>query len=755
MGGAFQRRGTSCLQAATVRKAALAWAAALALACTWQNAQAQDQPVGPLPPTGAEKRAEEDKDSAVQKPGREELPDVVVTGDREPEEDRYWIESGTTALKIDTPLLETPQMTTVVTRQLLEDQGADTFEDVWRNVPGAHSAFGEGAGGSVTLRGFTMTGTGTFGYPVMFNGLRGSAFGGWNPMRLYTLDRIEVLRGPAAVLYGSGAPAGVINYFSRKPQAEFAHTLDMTFGSYDLYRPHFHSTGPINESKSLLYMLDIGGENSDSFRKHVHKENLQLTAGLSWIPDDRTRVDFEFGFADDDRDGSYDRGVPFVNGKAFVLSNKFSTNEPSDFSNMTAFWGEAHFTRRFTDTLSLHSGLRVFSSEREYRSHSQFGLRYEPSTHVLIRSYSESDADQYGISEDTHLLHEIKGENIANKFLAGFEAFNDHQKFKGKTAASGVPGIDIYHPRYGLADPRTYTFRPASTTESDLLRFGPYAQDQVELFDRLHLMGGVRYDRYDTEQKIKPGATPKYSDDGGAVTMKGGILYELLDNLSVYGSYGQSYEPQSAPRTPQTRSFDPMQGWQVEAGVKNGWFDDRLTAQVAGFFIRQKNILVPDPVDPMRLVQIGEQESKGVEAELSGRITADLSLTANYAYTHAETTDDTNEIRKGQKLQHAAEHQGGAWLRYAFWDTGFAIFGGVTHVGKRLAWAAGASDPNHPYALPKYTCLDAGCSYVYKNLSVRAVVKNLLGEDIAVGGRSDGYMPGDPLSFLLTVKLVF
>lgn len=196
-----------------------------------------------------------------------------------------------------------------------------------------------------------------------------------------------------------------------------------------------------------------------------------------------------------------------------------------------------------------------------------------------------------------------------------------------------------------------------------------------------------------------------------------------------------------------------MTGWQIEAGVKSLWLNKKLTATVAGYFINQQNILVSDAVDPTLLIPIGEQESHGVEVEVAGHLTENLSVSANYAYTNAKITEDSNESKEGQKLQHSAVHQAGVWTRYDFKKLGVAVFGGMTYVGRRLAWSAGAPDTNHPYSLPSYVNVDAGVSYTYQHLTVTANVKNLLNQDIALGGRSDGYMPGEPLNFTVSVHL--
>ena len=267
--------------------------------------------------------------------------------------------------------------------------------------------------------------------------------------------------------------------------------------------------------------------------------------------------------------------------------------------------------------------------------------------------------------------------------------------------------------------------------------------------------GRLRYDAYDTIQTVEPGTTPDYSINGGAFTCKGGVLFKLFENLSLYTSYGQSYEPQTAPRTPQVRTFDPMMGWQVEVGAKSSWLDKRLTATVAGYFIRQKNVLVSDPVDTTLLIPIGEQESKGVEVEVTGRLTNYWSVSANYAYIDAKVIEDSNSKIVGQKLQHSATHQGGLWTRYDIGETGFAVFGGVAYVGDRLAWSAGAPDRNNPYTLPDYVSVDVGASYKYKHLTATVNLKNLLNQDIALGGRSDGYMPGEPLNFNVTLRICF
>ena len=701
------------------------------------------------PPPESDNVIEDADQEDSPEPGTEELPETVVTEQAPEEQKDYRAKTNTTGTKVERFSLTTPQTVNVITRDLLEDQGATTIEDVWRNVPGAHTSFGEGGGGSMTMRGFSVSsgaGGSGFGYPLFFNGLRGQPYGGYNSPRLYNVERIEVLKGPAAVLYGSGAPGGMINIISRKPQPFYQHRIDFTLGSFDRYSSHLHSTGPLSEEKDLMYLVDIGFDDANSFRDHVETQNFQLTTALTWLVSDDTQIDFEFGVIEDHRKGQPDRGIPAVDGELFVLPNSYNPQEPSDYTDISAYYGELHLKHQLSDSLALNAGVRAFSNEHQYDMHfpgSIVGV-------VQSRTFSRGNYQSTGVSSDINLLWTIENELVVNQLLLGFDFSLECSESLSKRATQGVPGLLINRPRY-YASPDSYSFSTISGTDAEEFRYGVYLQDHVELWDRLHLMAGVRYDAYDVEQTYSSFTTPDYLDDGGALTFKAGVLYELLDNLSVYGSFGQSYEPQSPPRNPQPTTFDPLEGWQVETGIKGSWLEDRLTTTAAFFYINQQNVLVSDPIDNTLLIMIGEEESMGVEVEVVGQLTDNWSVLANYTYTDARVTDDSDPDRIGQSLDNVARNQASVWTRYEFEDTGLAVFGGLNYVDKR--------PPYHGFTrfgadyYPEYTTVDVGLSYKYKNMTLRANLNNVLDEDIALGGRGGyGYMPGTPRNFSITLS---
>ena len=693
------------------------------------------------------------------------LPEIVVKDKRIETKREYSVGQTAIGTKTETPILEVPQTINVVPKDLLEDQGVNTIDDVWRNVAGSHTTLGPGGGGNITLRGFNMTGWGpAFSYPLYFNGLRGQPYGGFSSPRLYNVEQVEVLKGPSSVLYGSADAGGVINLVSRKPQPEQSYELEGTYGSYDLYRVHSHSSGPMDSDKKFLYLLDLGYENAGSFRDNVETENFQITPGFSWLLSDDCRIDLEFGYIYDRRDGQSDRGIPAVNNKYFVLPNSFNSNDPWDYTETTAYYGETHLQLKITDTLSLYSGLRVFSSRNEQHFH--FPGTLDARTMMLTRTFTDNWDDQYGIASDSHILFETGENPVSNQLLGGVEVSYGSDDRRTLSASKGVPSVNILNPVYDTSR-AGYIFGAPTLLDLDMLRCGAYLHDQLTFWQRLHLMAGCRYDIYEAKQIDPTGFTPDYKDDGGAWTCNGGVLYDLikksemcLNDLSVYTSYGQCYQPQSQPRysaavpsSVKSETFDPLTGWQVESGFKGAWLDNRLTTTIAWFHIVQNNILAVDPTDPTGFTYdtIGAQESDGVELEIAGRLTRNWSVSANYAYTDAEITKDAKPANVGTRMPNVAEHQTSLWTRYDLWQTGYAVFGGIKYVGDRLPFSGFAGEP-----YPAYTTVDVGASYTFKRMTVRADINNLFDEDIALGGRgSYGYMPGAPRNFAITTSFKF
>ena len=266
-------------------------------------------------------------------------------------------------------------------------------------------------------------------------------------------------------------------------------------------------------------------------------------------------------------------------------------------------------------------------------------------------------------------------------------------------------------------------------------------QDQVALGD-LRLSASLRFDSFDDDDLF---GGEDFSDE--TVTVRGGALYKLLDNWSIYASYSEGYEPQSpaSQNTTQGGPFDPEESWQVEGGTKAQLFDGRLLTTITGYFIQKENVLVTDPENQDLLTALGEVESKGVEIEAVGNITNRFRISGNYAYNDIETTEDSNPDLIGQTPPNAPSHQASLWSSYAFLNGDVTVAAGPTYVSDRETFFRGNE-------IPEYVRIDAAASYKIESFTVRLNVDNVTDSTYLTGGFGGrlGGMPGAPRNVTLS-----
>ncbi len=668
-----------------------------------------------------------------------------------------------TALRTATPLMLTARSVTSVTDVLLDEQGALTIKDLYRNVAGLNEfAFNN----DVTLRGFRMKST------TLYNGLRGNPYGMFHlEPKLTNVDHIDVLKGPAGVLYGALPPGGLINVVTKRPQMTPYRSVELRVGSFDLYNVQAHLTGPITEDNTLLYRADVELERSGHFRDNMTTNFIHATGALTWHMGAATQLTFEGALLNGTLWGRRARGIPFYDGNLFAVPISYTSHEATDFFKNQVYYGEVRFDHRFAEDLRLNAAARYYQAFAQEEYHEPDGIRPDTTDFdgdgdirelIMKRHFRTDDRRREGLSFNTNLIWNAATGPVKHTLLVGGDVLIEeggasrYQRALSTLEGGDVPPLEVYSPQYhpGLSDsyrlgaftPEGYVPGAARQYGSRATRLGVYVQDQVQI-GRLYVLGALRYDHFDDEDLY---GDAHFADQ--VVTGRGGVLYALTDDWSVYASYGQGYQPQSAGVQDPSRGgpFDPMRSWQVETGVKAMLFGGRLRATVAGYRIVKENVLVGDPADPFRLIALGEVRSRGIEVELFGSITDRWQLTANYAYNDIEITRDNNPDFVGQPLPNAPAHQGALWTSYTFLDGAFSIAGGPTYVSERATF-------NSPPVLPAYVRLDVAATYRREALTLRVNVENLTDERYFLGGYggSSGGLPGAPRNVMLTVAYSF
>jgi len=686
-----------------------------------------------------------------------QLSEITVLSERS-----YTRDETVTATRTATPVLETTRSVSTVTKELIEEQGAQTKKDLYRNVAGLNEfAFNS----DVTLRGFRVSS------PVLYNGLRGNPYGNFHlDPKLTNISRVDVLKGPSGVMYGSLPPGGLINMVTERPSPASDRSIRVRVGSFEERGLEAHLTGPLTDDETLLYRIDAEFEDSESFRDNQQSDFINVTGAFTWRPNDRANLTVEGGVFDETLEGQRERGIPFVDGDVFAVPTSFTTHEATDFFKNQVYYGEAHFDYQLTDALTVDASTRYFQNDAQEEYHEPRGvvpdetdIDGDGNTDELLmkRNFRSADREREGFSFNTNAIWDVTTGPLQHKILVGGDVFIEEtkaprfQRAISELDGGDVPAIELFSPDYnpGLSDTyqlgafiggfglEDFEFGEARQFGSEDTRIGGYVQDQVALGD-LRLSASLRFDSFDDEDLF---GGEDFSDE--TVTVRGGALYKLLDNWSIYGSYSEGYEPQSpaSQNTTQGGPFDPEESWQLEGGTKAQLFEGRLLTTITGYFIQKENVLVTDPENQDLLTALGEVESKGVEIEAVGNITNRFRISGNYAFNDIETTEDSNPDLIGQTPPNAPAHQASLWGSYAFLNGDVTVAAGPTYVSDRETFFRGNE-------IPEYVRIDAAASYKIESFTVRLNVDNVTDSTYLTGGFGGrlGGMPGAPRNVTLS-----
>ncbi|MBW4647008.1 MAG: TonB-dependent siderophore receptor [Goleter apudmare HA4340-LM2] len=623
--------------------------------------------------------------------------EIVVTGERE---GGYRVPNASTATRTDTPIRDIPQSIQVVPQQVLEDQQAIRLDDALRNVSGiTPSLGGVGASASFVIRGF-QTGEGSF----LRNGLRDSLgeFASENP----SLERVEVLRGPASVLYGYGNPGGTINLVTRQPLQTPFYSAEATIGNYDFYRGTIDLTGPLNDSKTILYRLNAAYRDSGSFVDFVDNDFLSVLPVLSFAIGERTRLTIEGEYTD--RTDGYYVGVP-VN---IDLPRSRNLSEPSADVEQTTRRVGYRLEHQLSDNWVLRNalGVKIYS----YRDDITLltGLRTDNRTFDRrFRNFDYGNYDEYVVTTD--LIGEFATGSIEHQLLFGVDLsrFSIAIAIEGGTATP----IDLFNPEYGLPRGSASPILNLNRIRDSL---GIFVQDQVTLAENLKLLLGGRFDLF--EERGRNFLTDTSTEQSaGAFSPRLGIVYQPIPPISLYASYARSFTPAIGVAF-NGDLFEPERSTQYEIGVK-AELNNQLSATLALYDLTRSNILTADLNNPGFSIQTGRQRSRGIEFDIAGEILPGWNIIAGYAYTDARITED-ERFEVDNFLRNVPEHAFNIWSTYRIQKgdlqgLGFGL--GLFFVGARQGNLANS------YELPSYFRTDAAIFYERDRFRAALNVRNL------------------------------
>lgn len=647
-----------------------------------------------------------------------------------------------TASKTDTPLIETPQSVSVVTADQIATIGASSLTQALGYTPGiyAQPSIYSRIADDFMIRGFNVA-NGNGGLLRDGMKLQSNVYdGGTEP---YGLERLEVLKGPASILYGQTAPGGVVNAVSKRPTLDDFGEINLETGNYDRKQVSADLGGKVTADGEWTYRFTGLLRESDAEVDFVNDDKVYIAPALTWRPSAATSVTMLASYQKID--------TKFAPPMAY--SDLIDETMPRDL-----FIGEPDFDEyksdtyligylaehAFTPNVKLRHKLRYFEADVTFN---YIGERSGISGGTLTRLAQARDEVSTGLTTDTSLEAKFGTEAMRHTLLAGIDYYHstyDRHRFRGLH-----PNLDIDNPTYGT-DVVLSTVDEGFNWEGD--QTGAYLQDQIKLYDKWVLLLGGRYDWAENLQTTyRNGSTSSYDEE--AFTKRAGLVYLFDNGLAPYVSYSESFQPVAGESNGVPNV--PTEGTQYEAGVRYQPPGTRILMTASVYDLTQINVVTSDGAGDTR--QIGEVQSKGVELEAKGEFN-ELSLIASYAYTHAEITESLDVDELGEQLALVPLHTAALWADYDM-----SVFGleGI-RAGAGLRYVSSTNIPGFDGDVPSYVLVDALVSYDLAtldpelegtSLSVRA--HNLFGKEYFTCVTADGCRYGDPRTVFATLSRKF
>lgn len=631
--------------------------------------------------------------------------------------------------------LTTPQSITVITRELMESRQDKTLVDAVSGVAGV-------VAGERGNRGFDDIGIRgqVFGQEKYIDGLSTMRQGYVPAEEIFGAERIEVLKGPASLLYGNVRPGGMINIVSKRPKREAFGEFGFTIGSYGYKQLTADLGRPLSSDGRSAFRVAALTNDSDDVIDHVYFKNNYIAPSFRFALGERTDLTLLTSYQDREwvrLQGLPPKGtvLPNVNG---AVSRSFYAGEPgfghNAFSRTRVGYELRH---RFGDRWTLQQNFRWDDYVLKQRASAFLGT-LAADERTQSRTGSIQNDDYRTLALDTYVNGKIGSAIGTHELTVGLDVNDKQGRLSSQTCTAANMGtIDLFAPAYG----RSITCTGAlADNAQDIRAAGLYARDRLSLTRDLHLSAGLRHDRVTTRTFNNRTSTVTSEPKDSATTGMLGVSWEAAPGIAPYASWANSFVPISGTDF-SGKAFESETGRQIEAGVKFERDGGRQVASIAVYDLRRQNVTTNDPVNSGFSVQQGEHHSKGLEGEVAAELRNGLSLTAAYAYTDAvvsqsnasRVVNGVTRYEQGFTVINVPRHNANVWALYRLWSgplAGFGVGFGLRHVSERTGYA-------YDFTIPGYTVFDAALQYQGKGWRTALNVRNLADKTIYGGALSN------------------
>ncbi|HEY0844610.1 MAG TPA: TonB-dependent siderophore receptor [Noviherbaspirillum sp.] len=669
------------------------------------------------------------------------LPEVSVKGSRELPP-TYNPPTATSATKIEAPLRDIPQTVNVVPQTLLRDQGVRSMQDVLKTVPGIGFSHGDGQRDQVTIRGFSAIAD------QFIDGLRDDAL---YFRDLSNIEQVEVIKGPASVLYGRGSSGGLINRISKKPGID-KNEVGVSVGSWGQRRGEFDVARNLEDS-GVAFRVTGAIERADGYRDQQFLDREALSPSLSFKLGDKTKLLLQAEYLSDRR--VTDFGIPAFQGRPVDVpaGTYYGAANAKDFDYSEAEVTALGFTldHRFSDALSLRNAFRHYDYSLD-RNNTLVGSVNETAlTASLTRGNVRRDEDGY--FNQTELVQKAKLGGMSHQILYGVE-FGKQDKDQFFRNQANVATVSLFNPVSPLV-PFNATTAPSSDNTGYLTTASAYVQDLVSLSDRWKALGGLRYDSFKQETENRSGQTILSRTDR-EWSPRVGLVFQPNQTQSYYVSFSKSFQPsgESFPLAANNAQIAPEETTNKEIGAKFDFFDGKASATASLFRLERTNIKATDPATN-RLVPIGTQRTDGLELTFTGELPHGWQIWSGYSYLDGRITSsparDAGQPVQGKRPTLTPVHSANVWLT-KFLGNGYRAGAGLNYVDDRFANAG------NTVTLPGYTTVDAMVGYRLAKLDLQLNINNLFDRKYIVSGHGSApnlNLPGAPRNVQITARYTF
>ena len=654
--------------------------------------------------------------------------------------------------KTQTAAIDIPQSISSITKEMIKDRMDYTLKDAANEAAGMnqYSGFDE-----YTIRGFKAENA------RMINGLRGYNTTYTSAM-LVNVERIEVVKGPAATLYGNCDPGGTINLVTKKPLPTNSGEISIAGGSWDHFRAQGDITGPLNKAKTLLYRFNAGYDDTHSFRDLFYATSYQLAPSLSYIPNSRVQLNIDFSLSHINT--ILDRGQPGIENDLSLKSTPISliASQRGDYLHETDIASNVIFSYKINKHINFNSGYLNYITQQNVAEHGIQGYATPDSVNLYYSNWKYHTVTH--TFTDYFTFHFNTGK-LNHQFLAGYDFVTSdvalNQKYYEQPDLFGVgSGIAA---RFSLKNPAYFT-RPVSnyalsTYQADASNVdgseyhtqGMYVQEQVS-FNKLKLLIGLREEMYASGDDDDTTDQSKVN----IFLPRVGLVYSLRPDVSLYGTYNKGFDPFEASTSTQLfdAPFKPVTSELLEAGAKANFFNNKLSASVALYQLQLQNVAVNANViaNPNLYIQQGEERSRGIETETSGNILPNLSISAAYSYCIATVVKSKIVSQEGTLVENAPKNTSNSWVKYTFSKgllKGFGIAAGHSQVSLRNTLAPG-------FTLPGYVVFNGGIRYAYRHFNAAINLNNIGNKIYWMGAYNNvSKWPGAPRNCMINLGYVF